>query len=119
MSSPRISLLVLRVSDLERAADFYRLLGFEFKKHAHGSGPEHYASETEGLVFELYPASAKRPVSSSVRMGFVVEDIDAMTVRLGGLTGAKVLSMPADSEWGRRAVVADPDGHRVELVASR
>jgi len=116
MSSPRISLLVLRVSDLERAADFYRLLGFEFKKHAHGSGPEHYASETEGLVFELYPASAKQPVSCSVRIGFAVEDVDAMTARLEGVAGAKVVSMPSDSEWGRRAVVADPDGHRVELI---
>lgn len=114
---PRLNLLVLRVGDLERAANFYRLLGFEFIKHAHGSGLEHFASDADGLVLELYPASAKHPVTCSVRIGFAVEDVDAMTARLGGVAGAKVISMPADSEWGRRAVVSDPDGHRVEIVS--
>jgi predicted enzyme related to lactoylglutathione lyase len=27
-----------------------------------------------------------------------------------------VISAPKDSDWGRRAVVADPDGHRIELL---
>jgi hypothetical protein len=30
--------------------------------------------------------------------------------------GEKVVSPPQETEWGRRAVIADPDGHRVELV---
>ena len=30
--------------------------------------------------------------------------------------GAEVVTPPSDSEWGRRAVVKDLDGHIVELV---
>lgn len=116
MSSPRLNLVVLRVADLERSAAFYRALGLEFARHAHGSGPTHYAAECEGFVFELYPATADQPASSSARIGFVVDDVDALVGRLGAIDGARVVSPPKDSEWGRRAVVADPDGHRVELI---
>ncbi|MEO1377500.1 MAG: VOC family protein [Cyanobacteria bacterium J06635_10] len=28
-----------------------------------------------------------------------------------------VLSSPQDSQWGRRAVILDPDGYKVELVS--
>ena len=27
-----------------------------------------------------------------------------------------VIQPAADSEWGRRAVIVDPDGHRIELL---
>ncbi|MEO0934126.1 MAG: VOC family protein [Cyanobacteria bacterium J06641_2] len=27
-----------------------------------------------------------------------------------------ILSPPKDSPWGRRAVILDPDGHKIELV---
>lgn len=114
---PRLNLVVLRVADIERAAAFYRLLGCEFAKHAHGSGPQHYVCKADGLVFELYPASPGRPVSSSTRIGFAVAEVDEATMKPGAVAGAGVVAVPKDSQWGRRAVVADPDGHRVEIVA--
>jgi predicted enzyme related to lactoylglutathione lyase len=117
MALPRVNLLVLRVANMERAAAFYRLLGLSFTKHAHGKGPEHYASESEGFVFELYPATPEQPPTTSTRIGFAVTDVDALVAQLGAFDGAKVIAAPKDSEWGRRAVIADPDGHRVELVA--
>ena len=116
MNVPRLNLVVLRVADLNRAADFYRLLGLEFTQHAHGSGPLHFASEIDGFVFELYPASPEQPVSPSTRIGFAVADVDDAATKLSAAPGAKLVSAPKDSEWGRRAVVAGPDGHRVELV---
>jgi len=116
MPAARLNLVVLRVGDIERSAAFYSLLGLEFVKHAHGSGPLHYASEKDGVVFELYPHSPEQPVCPSTRIGFAVSDVDNTTAKLGAVAGAKVISLPKDSEWGRRAVVADPDGHRVELV---
>jgi predicted enzyme related to lactoylglutathione lyase len=118
MSAPRVNLLVLRVADIDRAAAFYRLLGFEFSKHAHGTGPQHYASEAEGFVFELYPATAGQGVSSSTRIGFEVSDVDDAAGKLSSFPGARLVTAPEDSEWGRRAVIAAPDGHRVELVAA-
>lgn len=114
--SARLNLLVLRVADLERAAAFYRELGLDFARHAHGKGPEHLAAEGEGLVFELYPATEQHPASSSARLGFAVDDVDAAFAKLTAVPGAKGVSPPKDSEWGRRAVVADPDQHRVELT---
>jgi lactoylglutathione lyase len=116
MNAPRLNLVVLRVADIERSASFYGLVGLSFIRHAHGVGPQHYVSEAGGFVFELYPASPEQPASASARIGFVVDDVDTVTASLGNSAGAKVVSAPKDSPWGRRAVVADPDGHRVELV---
>ena len=118
MNTARVNLLVLRVADIDRAAAFYRLLGFEFLKHAHGTGPQHYASDADGFVFELYPATTEQGVSSSTRIGFAVGNVDDAAAKLGAFSGARLVTAPKDSEWGRRAVVADPDGHRIELVAA-
>jgi len=53
MSATFISFLVLRVSDIDKGADFYSALGIELTKHAHKEGPEHYAAEIGNMVFEL------------------------------------------------------------------
>jgi hypothetical protein len=116
MPLPRFNLVVIRVADIDRAAAFYSLLGITFAKHAHGTGTVHYAWETEGFVFELYAAAAEQPVAPSTRIGFAVADVDAAVAALGAFPGARVVAAAKDSPWGRRAVVADPDGHRVELV---
>lgn len=52
-----------------------------------------------------------------VRLGFRVDSVDGL-VPLLEAAGAEVVSAPHDSEWGRRAVIRDPDGHTVELVTS-
>ena len=57
-------------------------------------------------------------VLSAVRIGFSVEDVDAVTESLHNI-GGKVVSKPKEPEWGRRAVLKDLDGHTVELVAPR
>ena len=118
MQSPRVNLVVLRVADIDRAAAFYRLLGLEFRKHAHGTGPPHYAADADGFVFELYPATAEQTVSSSTRVGFAVANVDEAAARLSSFAGGRLITAPKDSDWGRRAVVADPDGHRIELVTA-
>jgi lactoylglutathione lyase len=110
-----LNLVVLRCRDLERAAAFYSRLGLEFSRHRHGSGPEHLAAELSGGVFELYPMSVDGPSTLGTRIGFRVSSVDAAIGALSDYPGA-VLTAPRDSEWGRRAVVADPDGHRVELL---
>lgn len=115
MNSISLNLVVLRSPDMARVAAFYAQLGFDFSKHRHGNGPEHYAAEIAGGVFEIYPQMEGGPSTLGTRVGFKVSALDAVIARLGGYPGA-VISAPKDSEWGRRAVIADPDGHRVELV---
>ena len=79
--------------------------------HRHGDGPVHYAGETDGVLLEIYPASAP----DAAGLGFTVPDLEAacgrfdrewfapgdVTVRPGGVT----------------FVVRDPDGRRVEVQA--
>lgn len=116
MNPVAINLVVLRSPDLARAAAFYtRLLGIEFMRHRHGTGPEHYAAELSGGVFELYPVSAEGLSTLGTRIGFRVPSVDKALERLAECPET-VVSAAKDSEWGRRAVVKDPDGHRVELV---
>lgn len=115
-ASPSLNLVVLRVTDLEASASFYRQLGLQFAQHRHGNGPEHYAAETPGGVFELYALSNKLEASKGTRIGFCVPSVDEAVAKVRPLSPASILSEPKPSEWGKRAVIADPDGHRVELT---
>lgn len=110
------NLVVLRSRDLERADTFYRALGLRFVRHAHGKGPLHLASERCGQVFEIYPLEDELKSTSATRIGFAVPSVDETYHALLQVGGGSI-SAPADSAWGRRAVVCDPDGHRVELTA--
>jgi hypothetical protein len=110
-----LNLVVLRSADVERASAFYSKLGLNFTKHRHGAGPEHYSAELAGAVFELYPQSADGSSSLGTRIGFTVSSVDDVIKALGDYPNV-VISPAKDSEWGRRAVVADPDGHRIELL---
>lgn len=116
-SPPYVNLLVIRAEEIYRAVTFYEEIGLSFEKHRHGSGPEHYACERAGFVFEIYPLSPKQQSTSWTRIGFTVADVDSLVDTLTQ-AGAKLVSSPQDSEWGRRAVVKDFDGHTVEFVES-
>ena|SRR5690349_4041037 len=115
MPAPTLNLLVLRAPDIEAAQCFYSLLGFSFTKHAHGNGPEHYAADSGGFVFEIYPQTDREDSTKSTRIGFKVRELDPTIDRLVA-GGGKLISPAKDSPWGRRAVVADPIGHKIELV---
>ena len=115
MNHIALNLVVLRSPDMARAAAFYSRLGLQFTEHQHGSGPQHFAAELGGGVFELYPLSPDGPSTLGTRIGFSVPSIDSAVAALSDYPGT-VISPPKDSEWGRRAVVADPDGHRIELL---
>ena len=113
-----MNLVVLRSDDIDRLASFYRAMGLLFEKHRHGKGPEHYASVVNGFVFEIYPVSNPKDGSqttTSTRIGFSVDDVDSIVEMLLAV-GGELVTPARDSEWGRRAVVKDLDGHAVELI---
>ncbi len=116
--SARLNLIVLRSPDIARAATFYQTFGLAFSRHAHGQGPEHYAAEHDGFVFEIYPASAKSQPAAGIRLGFRVDSVDLTAAALAAL-GAEIITPPTDSEWGRRAVLRDFDRHPVDLTAEK
>ena len=110
-----LNLVVLRSTGLERARGFYECLGLQFARHRHGSGPEHLSAELGGCIFELYPQPTGSTSTLGTRIGFSVPSLDAIISALSDFPAA-IISPPQDSPWGRRAVVVDPDGHRIELV---
>lgn len=112
---PVANLLVIRSPDIDHAVIFYRQMGMLFDRHSHCSGPEHYASNICGFVFEIYPQRHSADTTTNVRLGFNVDDVDGVVALLRDI-GATVVTQPTDSEWGRRAVVRDFDGHTVELL---
>ena len=112
---PRLNLVVLRSGNLDAAERFYATLGLRFGRHRHGRGPMHLCAEDAGLTFEVYPSREGQPSTSGARLGFEVDDLAHV---LKGLVeaGGRLIHTPRPSPWGIRAVVDDPDGHRVELI---
>ena len=108
---PSISLVTVYSRDIEKSKDFYSQLGLDFDEEKHGAGPRHYAATTGAAVLEIYPAQGTVATS---RIGFCVSDLDNLVERLRG-TGTRIVRDPTVSPWGRRAVIEDPDGNKIEL----
>lgn len=114
MNRPSLNLIVIRSTQVEVVAAFYRCLGIEFRDEQHGKGPRHLSADLGGTIFEIYLAKNADGIDRTTRLGFAVQDIDASIAVLRGL-GATIISEPKTSEWGVRAVVQDPDLRSVEL----
>jgi catechol 2,3-dioxygenase-like lactoylglutathione lyase family enzyme len=112
---PSLTLLILRCRDIERSRPFYELLDFTFKKHAHGTGPQHYAAESPAFVFEVYPAKPDEPQDRTA-LGFSVSDLDESHIRFNA--AAYSPDPIKDNPWGRTFIVRDPDFRRIEISAS-
>lgn len=112
---PGLNLVVLRARDPKALAAFYSTLGMDFVQHQHGAGPVHFACERDGMVFEIYPTGPDGEPTRGLRIGFEVEDTRESVSRLLG-EGAELVSAPRESTWGLRAVLVDPEGHKLELV---
>ena len=117
MTKVSLNLIVIRSNDSERAVQFYSLLGLTFAHHQHGNGLPHVAAQSGSLTFEIVPRKDGTDSTAAVRLGFQVACLDAVMGRLQN-AGAKIVQAPKMSPWGRRAVVDDPDGHRIELTES-
>jgi catechol 2,3-dioxygenase-like lactoylglutathione lyase family enzyme len=115
MSEPALNLLVVRAIDLERTKQFYTALGLRFINERHGRGPEHFASNLGDVVFEIYLRGEDRTFPDDTRLGFNVASLESA---LHAITvfHTKLIVPPAESPWGRRAIVCDPDGRKVELT---
>jgi len=108
----KLNLLVIRSAVPAALAAWYTRFGLAFEYHRHGKGPMHYSAEVDGVTLEIYPLKrSQTEADTTLRLGFTVEDLDGAIVGL-----PDIVQTPQRSEWGYRAVVADPEGRRVELV---
>jgi lactoylglutathione lyase len=112
-----LNLVVLFSADPDRVARFYGLLGIHFEQERHGTGPEHLAGKLGAQVLEIYPQSGNAGVTE-VRLGFSVNSVDAV-VNAVRQAGGCVVSAPCLGKWGYRAVLADPEGRRVEILQGK
>jgi predicted enzyme related to lactoylglutathione lyase len=119
MSQIELSLLVLRTADVQKTLSFYRAFGLEFDQECHGQGVIHYACTLGTSTIEIYPTkdgSAPSPVQGGATMlGFRVANIDTVLIKLQEI-GDTVLPTIKSTPWGRRIVLTDPDGRKVELT---
>ena len=88
----KLNLLVIRTQEPELLKAQYELLGMNFEYHKHEKSPYHYACETNGFVFEIYPLTKSMTVAdASLRLGFDVHNLP-QTIETLKETNWKILS---------------------------
>jgi len=116
MATFRMTMLVC--ADLARSRDFYRdKLGLRVGTDV----PPHWVDFDlgGGAQLGLHPiAGGQTVMPGSMSIGFTVDDVDALVASLKG-DGVAVIAEPFDENFGRLAVVADPDGYPVQLLTPK
>jgi len=110
----RLNLVVLRALDPAIVTPIYEALGCKFETEQHGNGPRHFSSTVGGLVLEIYPRAPDEEGTTAVRLGFVVDDLDRV-LNAAVAAGGRIVSHAKQTQWGRRAVLIDTEGHKLEL----
>lgn len=83
----------------------------------HDDGSLHFACDVGGAHIAVYgaPKAKSRPARKHAAMlGFRVASL-VKTVAALRRVGAKVVVEPQKVPWGRRSIVQDPDGRKLEL----
>ncbi len=116
MAEVEFNLIVIRATQIDRAAHFYTQLGLDFERHRHGKGVEHLTCTVGNVIFEIYPSTGLTDSTVATRIGFRVATL-AQIIPALQQAGGTIVTPVHDSPWGKRVVMADPDGHRVELTS--
>ncbi|MNV10324.1 Glyoxalase-like domain protein [compost metagenome] len=110
-----LSLVVLKAAKPEALTSLYTAFGCNFVRERHGAGPVHFACEQAGSVLEIYPRLPHHPLTSAVRLGFTVDDLDHVRCEIARHDVA-VLSGPSKDVWGRHLIIRDCEGHTIHLT---
>jgi catechol 2,3-dioxygenase-like lactoylglutathione lyase family enzyme len=107
----KLNLLVLRCENIEKSKLFYEKLGLLFQKEQHGNGPEHYSTQLDHTLIELYPLAENRCVENT-RLGFSLDrnEIDGFLIR-------KEIKVTSQYQYNDKKVIVveDPDRRKIEL----
>ncbi len=135
---PRLNVITLAVSDLDKALAFYRdgldlptqgIVGSEFQgSDTEPAGAIAFFELQGGLIFALYPRTelakdANQPLgalsATEFSLGYLVnskEEVDAL-LNKAEAAGATITSKSHDRPWGiYSGYFADPDGHLWEVI---
>lgn len=107
--------------DLQASVRFYRALGFDLRESRAGPGGAsgQYTCGLGGLQFGLASDDGiARGLQSGTQLGLMVSNLGDALDAVRAL-GARVLLEPTPRPWGITAAVEDPEGRRIELVATQ
>jgi lactoylglutathione lyase len=110
-----LTVLVIRSAIPEQLAKFYTHFSITFEHHRHGNGPYHYSGHIGPTLLEIYPmAKGQERPDITLRLGLAVDSFDDVINKLNALDTI-FHQKPIPSEWGVMAIIADPEGRKVEL----
>jgi lactoylglutathione lyase len=111
--------ITVNTPNLENMVRFYEILGCQFKRVKVSVGGEIFRSCIEDFELSLMSIStvelSKYP---KVMMGFKIKDLDKKVQLLNLIPGVIMILDPTDMPDGKKAILQDPDGHSVELLAN-
>jgi lactoylglutathione lyase len=111
----KLALVVIKTNQLEQAIQFYQALGFAFQEEKHGNGVNHYSTQIDDTVFEIYPLPASATsVDTTTRLGFRINQLVETINRLKEM-GIPIVKSPVQMDWVYLAIVKYVDGRIVEL----
>ena len=98
--------------------DFYTALGFEFSEVKIYRGSQILRSHCDGLEISLIAEEhSRQDHRPSLQLSFIVPELASVFKKLGQISGVVVLLEPTEMPEGLKAIVQDPEGHAVELIA--
>jgi catechol 2,3-dioxygenase-like lactoylglutathione lyase family enzyme len=114
----------IATSDMQRALDFYRLLGLDIPEpegphiEVELPGGNTLAFDDEKIIAGMHPGWTPPTQQGRVALAFKVSDPAAVDALYELITGAghPGALKPFDAPWGQRyATVTDPDGTSIDL----
>jgi catechol 2,3-dioxygenase-like lactoylglutathione lyase family enzyme len=131
MAEPRLDVVGVIVSDMDKSIAFYRRLGVKFPEphdpEGHGhveavlDGGIRFALDTEATIRSFDPGWTPPSSGHRIAIAFLVDSPAAVDEKFAELveSGARPHKEPWDAFWGQRyAQIHDPDGNVVDLFAA-
>lgn len=110
--------ITVNTPNLENMLRFYEILGCQFSKIKVNLGSELFRSTLEGFELSLLSNQAGEvSLYPKVMMGFKINELEKKINQLYSIPGVVVILDPTDLSDGRKAILQDPDGNSVELLA--
>ncbi len=116
----KLNLVVIYSQQPEALRDFYAaLLRRPFVEEKHDEGPVHYSSSLDDIVFEIFSLkkTSQEERHQEPALGFEVPDLE--TAVAPEEVQPFVYREPHQREYGRVALLIDPDGRRIILTEKR
>ncbi|MGZ3743716.1 MAG: VOC family protein [Pseudobdellovibrionaceae bacterium] len=110
--------ITVNTPNLENMIRFYEILGCQFSKVKVDIGGEIFRSRLDGVELSLMSIkSVQKSEISKVMMGFKVNNFESKLKLLALVPGTLLILDPSDMPDGRKAIIQDPDGHSIEIMA--